>query len=428
MAELTNWAGNHRWTPQAIVEPHDEAEVVGVVRRAAAERQRLKVVGGGHSWSGAATTNGHAIRLDHLNRVIDIGGGIVTVEAGIRLGQLVARLDEVGLALAILPTITEQTAAGAIATATHGSSLDHGSLSSLVRGLRLVTAAGEVLDLDEADNRLDAARVHLGGLGVVTQIELAVETQFWLRETVTPLTVEDLAEALPEVAASAEYVKVWWFPHSRRCAVFRMERTTDRGEVSDAAQKMEHGLNRFVFPGLLQAGRRWPALIPRISRLVGATFARPHKRVGRSQDVLTAAMPPINRQIEYALPFERAPEAFSALARLIRDKKLLVDFPAEIRFSAADTAWMSPAHGGPTVHIGAYIAQSSDLESYFTGFERAMLDLGGRPHPGKEHGRVPADFLALFADGPRFRDLAFELDPDGMFANPFLDRWLGRRP
>jgi hypothetical protein len=29
--------------------------------------------------------------------------------------------------------------------------------------------------------------------------------------------------------------------------------------------------------------------------------------------------------------------------------------------------------------------------------------------------------------GANFRDLAFDLDPHGMFANPFLDRWLGAR-
>ena len=119
--------------------------------------------------------------------------------------------------------------------------------------------------------------------------------------------------------------------------------------------------------------------------------------------------------------------AVTALSRLIRDEQLRVDFPAEVRFGPAETAWMSPSHGRVSVHIGAYMAQGSDRERYFAGFERAMLDLGGRPHPGKEHGLVPADLLTRFDKGTSFRDLAFDVDPHGMFANPFLDRWLGTR-
>ena len=427
VTRVANWAGNQRWSPQAVAEPRDENQVVDVVRRAGEDRVRLKVIGGAHSWSDAAVTDGMMVRLDRLGGVVGVDDESVTVEAGMRLGRLVSFLDERGLALPVLPTITEQTVAGVVATATHGSSLHHGSLSSLVTHVRLITAAGEVVDGGPGEGPLDATRVHLGALGVVTQVTLEVVPQFWLLETMTSVPLDDVAGSLPDVAASAEYVKVWWFPHSDRCTVFRHDRTTDHREVSAAAKRVERDLNRFVFPALLGAGRRWPSLIPRISRRVGAVYARSQSRIGRSQDVLTVAMPPVNRQIEYSLALQQAPEAFTALTRLIRDEQLHVDFPAEIRFGPAETAWMSPSHGRLTVHIGAYMAQGPDRERYFAGFERAMLDLGGRPHPGKEHGLVPADLLTRFAKGTSFRDLAFNLDPHGMFANPFLDRWLGTR-
>ena len=44
--------------------------------------------------------------------------------------------------------IDKQTVAGAIATATHGSGIKLGSLSSVVRAVRIVTGTGEVLDID----------------------------------------------------------------------------------------------------------------------------------------------------------------------------------------------------------------------------------------------------------------------------------------
>ena len=55
---------------------------------------------------------------------------------------------------------------GLIATGTHGSSLTHGNLASLVTRLCLITATGDALDVDGSDPHLDGMRVHLGALGV----------------------------------------------------------------------------------------------------------------------------------------------------------------------------------------------------------------------------------------------------------------------
>ena len=47
-----------------------------------------------------------------------------------------------GLSLPIVGSVQAQSVAGAIATGTRGSSLQHGSIASLVTGLRMVTAPG----------------------------------------------------------------------------------------------------------------------------------------------------------------------------------------------------------------------------------------------------------------------------------------------
>jgi FAD/FMN-containing dehydrogenase len=56
----------------------------------------------------------------------------VTAEAGIRLSQLHEHLDEAGLALSNLGSISEQSLAGAISTGTHGTGFQFGILSSTV--------------------------------------------------------------------------------------------------------------------------------------------------------------------------------------------------------------------------------------------------------------------------------------------------------
>src|SRR5690606_18999780 len=121
-----------------------------------------------------------------------------------------AALAASGHALPIVGSIAEQSIAGAIATGTHGSSLVHGNLGSLVERVRLVDGRGTPHDIGAGDPRLPAARVHLGALGVLTEITLRIIPAFRLAETVEAIPVRAMPAQLEAIAKSAEYVKVWW--------------------------------------------------------------------------------------------------------------------------------------------------------------------------------------------------------------------------
>jgi FAD/FMN-containing dehydrogenase len=147
--------------------------------------------------------------------------------------------------------------------------------------------------------------------------------------------------------------------------------------------------------------------------------------VGRYDQVLTVAMPPVHREMEYAVALERAPESLDRVRAINRDRGLRVNFVMEIRFVKGDDAWLSPAYGRDSCQIGAYIADSRDREPYFTGFERIMQSAGARPHWGKEHNVTPELVKALFPMMGRFRALRDEFDPDRLFDNPCLLRAFG---
>jgi FAD/FMN-containing dehydrogenase len=65
-------------------------------------------------------------------------------------------------------------------------------------------------------------------------------------------------------------------------------------------------------------------------------------------------------------------------------------------------------------------------ERYLRAVEDLVAAVGGRPHWGKLHW-LEAETLRhrypRFDDFVRLRD---RLDPDGIFANPYLDRVLGK--
>src|SRR6186997_2245254 len=169
-----NWAGNQRCVPLAVHEPTTTDEVAAIVQRAAESGQRVKAIGGGHSFTDAAMTDGHLVSLDGMNRVLEVDGTDVTVQAGIRLHELNAQLFARGLALPNLGDIDKQSIAGATSTATHGTGAGFGNLATTIVGLELVTGDGSVVRADERTDPelLRVARVGLGALGIVTEVTL----------------------------------------------------------------------------------------------------------------------------------------------------------------------------------------------------------------------------------------------------------------
>jgi FAD/FMN-containing dehydrogenase len=105
-----NWAGNQQAEPRSIELPRDAEEVALLVKRARDEGTRVKAVGAGHSFTGAAVTDGTLLRLDRMEAVLsaDRSTGLVTVQAGIPLHRLNAALAGLGHAMTNLGDIDRQ--------------------------------------------------------------------------------------------------------------------------------------------------------------------------------------------------------------------------------------------------------------------------------------------------------------------------------
>src|SRR5262249_26117700 len=137
-----------------------------------------------HSFSAVADAPGMLLSTEHLNAIVDVGDTTVTVEAGIRYGELATALDQHGLALANFASLPHISVGGAIATSTHGSGIGNGSLATAVASLDLIRADGTIRHLRRGDDDFDGAVVSLGALGVVARVELDVVPAFELRQYV----------------------------------------------------------------------------------------------------------------------------------------------------------------------------------------------------------------------------------------------------
>lgn len=397
-----------------------------MLRQADAEGRTVRPVGSGHSWSALVPTDGVLLTLDRCAEVlaVDRGGGTITVQAGLRLRTLHARLAREGLALANTGSIDRQTIGGAVATATHGTGRRFGSLASQVIGLRLVTVGGEVLTCSADKNRdlFDAARCGLGALGVISSLTLRVERAYRLSAVEEKRPLASVLADMETTINSHDHFKFWWLPHTDQCLVFLQDRT-DRPARRRPIRTL---IDQYVAKNLLaewgmSLSGRWPGTIPRFNRTFLLGLApQTATHVDRSDRVLSFPVHIRHWESEQSVPLESGAEGIDRVRDFLARERIPVNMPVEIRFTAAEDAWLSPAHGRASCYIDLLQHRSLPFERYFRGAEERLAGLGARPHWGKVTFRSADDLARLYPRWREFRRLRKDLDPRGRLLNPAL--------
>jgi L-gulonolactone oxidase len=323
--------------------------------------------------------------------------------------------------------IDQQSVSGATQTATHGTGLRFRNMSSQIVGLRLVTADGSVLECSESENAdvLDAARVGLGALGLVSTVTLQCVPAFRLHAVEEPVPVEDVLADLDELVSTNDHYEFYWVPHTRWALTKRNRRTEEparpRPRVREWVDDM--ALNNYAFGVLCRAGRWRPSLIPRLAKIIPNTGRLDY--VDRSDRVFTSPRKVRFWEMEYGIPREALPEALNRVRRLVDEMGMQISFPVEVRVVAPDDIPLSTAHGRETGYIAVHVYRGTPYDTYFTGVERIMDSYGGRPHWGKLHFQRAETLAPRYPRWDDFQRVRARLDPDGRFANPYLDRVLG---
>jgi L-gulono-1,4-lactone dehydrogenase len=423
-----NWAGNQRCVPAAVHEPAATDDVVAIVSRAAESGQRVKVIGGGHSFTDAAMTDGHLVSLDGMNRILEVDGADVTVQAGIRLRDLNAQLFDRGLALPNLGDIDRQSIAGATSTATHGTGAGLGNLATTIVGLELVTGDGSMVRADERSDPelLRVARVGLGALGVLTEVTLRCVPAFNLHASETIEPVADVIADFGNVMRSTDHVEFYWMPGGRRCQVKRNTRTD---QPAKPQAKLAYIRDKWIgenlaFGAVCRVGRRFPTLAPKVAKLVTSAAAE-RELVDRSDRIFCSPRHVHFLEMEYGIPFDAVPDAIGRINDLVKTLPFPPLFPIEVRVSAADDIPLSTANGRDSGWIAIHQYVGAPYEAYFQGVEQIMNDYAGRPHWGKLHFQSSHTLSYRYPEWETFREWRAKLDPSGTFRNPYLDRVLG---
>jgi xylitol oxidase len=418
LAGLTNWAGNHAYGAARMHEPESIEQLQEIVR----DTRPLRVLGSRHSFNDIADTTGHLLSLRRMPRIFDLdrAAATLTVDGGVRYGELAGPLDSAGYALNNLASLPHISVAGACATATHGSGDHIGNLATAVSALEVVTADGETTAFgrDDGSDTFAGAVVSLGGLGVVTSLTLQLQPTFRVRQ--------DLYETLPlaqavgnfdEITSSADSVSLFtdW-----RGPIFDQVWLKRRVPDGDTFEPPPDFFGATLATVPIHPIRRMPtgALTEQLG-IPGPWHERlPHFRMDH--------MPSSGAELqtEYLIPRHHAAEALLAVDG-IRDRFSALVQISEVRTIAADDLWMSTAFGRESVALHfTWVPDWDAVRPVLPALEAALAPFDPRPHWGKMFTMPPETIAASYAQLPRFVALVERHDPTGKFRNAFLNRYI----
>jgi FAD-linked oxidoreductase len=429
----TNWSGLETARPTRDATPADAGEVVAEVRRALDSGSTVKMVGTGHSFTAVSAPEGTMLRPGGLTGIVAVDKDALTVtaRAGTPLKVLNAELEALGLSLHNMGDIAEQTLAGAISTGTHGTGGTAAGLAAQVVGLELVTGTGELLRATTEENPdvLDVARLGLGALGILTTITFRVEPLFVLEAVEEPFGWEEALSAYDEITATADHVDMYWFPHTDRLQIKQnFRRGTDlsiRRPLSRTQLLLDDRfLQNTVFGAATAVLNRVPAAIPRFNRL-GARLLSDRTYSDVAHRVFVAERNVVFREMEYAVPREAGLDVLRECRRALDASDLRISFPVELRVAPADDVPLSTASGRDSFYLAFHTHRDAEHRAYFGLMEPILRGHDGRPHWGKVHTRTAADLAPAYPRFEEFLAMRDRLDPQRVFANPYLRRVLG---
>ncbi|ODT77354.1 MAG: hypothetical protein ABS69_08720 [Nitrosomonadales bacterium SCN 54-20] len=369
-------------------------------------------------------------------------------------------------------------ATGFVVAGCHGTGWNQQTVSDLVYAVELVAADGQlhVFSEETTPDEMAVVRVNLGMLGIVTKLTLRVEPLYNLRDEEIVTATESVmgpnpggtggeirTENLHKLLTENEYVELFWFPGSGynngQIWIKKFNRTKD--EPRDIPLRPDGWIDKMATQVMGWTATHplvWPLILPLAwdtiygrAKAIEAKggFVAPAPRVMFYAD---QAFPILD--LEVAIPIPRTGPGTWEVGNIVRawyaalnyTYKFQRDFPLttclHARFTKTSQSLLSPAFSSATEDrvcwmeiLSAYPKSEPDagkrtaaMASHLAMINTVMPDWistrHGRPHWAKNWQYITphVNVKSLYPDLnlQKFNNLRRQLDPSGMFLNPYL--------
>jgi xylitol oxidase len=412
---LSNWSGNLQYHTSDVHYPTSVDEVQQLVKTS----DNIKALGSRHSFNTIADSRYKQVSLKSLNKVVSLDKTAqqVTVEGGIKYGELAPYLYENGYALHNLASLPHISIAGACATATHGSGVKNGNLATQVAAMEFVNASGDLINLsrDKDPDRFKATVVGVGAVGIITKLTLDLLPTFDMKQVVyRNLPIQELEKNFMAIMSSGYSVSLFTDWKNKNINEVWIKTVVEKGSSSSIAPD---------FYGAKAATKNLHPVEDQSAENVTDQMGIPGPWYERLPHFKMGFTPSTGKELqsEFFVRIENAYEAIMAVEKL-HDKISPHLFISEIRTIKADDLWMSPCYKKDCVAIHTTWKQEDEVYHLIPLVEEQLAPYNPRPHWAKLFTMPPGVLQSRIEKLNDFKGLMKEFDPAGKFRNEFIQQ------
>ena len=424
-----SWNENVTHNYKSLYKITTEEELQKVIKNS----EKIRVFGSKQSSADIASGLETLVDITTYNKILSYNDSehTVTVQSGVILGDLLDAIEAKGWCIPCLPDINTITIGGALATGTHGTSGK--LLCEYMTDCSIVLADGSLKRINEKDEMIDAVRVSLGVLGVMSEITFKCEPIYTLHVKEGP---EDDSEWLPKIKERLQkhdFLRILWLPHTDKGYVITGDKINPDTEIAEN-----------LGPAYLRHRRTASKILYKYSHIFPWTTAIANKLLYRGffsstkehkgslyQATVTKSRGSTIELAEWTIGLDKFPKVFEELKTEINkwSNKSFIHIPMDVRFVYKDKSWLSYAYVEDTVTMGCVSRNAATADTYeaFKSIEKVFLKYGGKPHWGKRFTAKDAGISKIYSKWEDFKVLRKELDPTNKFLNPYLTELLNEK-
>ena len=401
-------------------------------------------IGGGRFSMGGQIAAPDSLHLDMraMNQVLafDSEQRVIRVQAGITWRDLQDIIDPHDLSVRIMQSYSNFTVGGSVSVNCHGRYVGRGPIVNSVRAVQMVTASGDVLELTrgEESELFGAVFGGYGGLGVVTEIELALDRNTRLERVVEEVSLESYPGYFREEIASDERMLLHNAnllpPNSRRLRAISWVLTEKPLTVEDRLIPRDQDYSRIQ------------SAIWAITELPGGHRLREGMEdkllegelvVWRNHEASldTASLEPRTRLFstyllqEYFIPVEHCVSFSRAMTRILSEHNVEA-VNVSVRHSPGDAKSLLTWAPVEVFSFVLYYKQRSsrsaarEADIWTREVIDAALALGGRYYLPYRLQATQRQFERAYPEHQAFAALKARIDPGGRFRNLLWNQYL----
>jgi alditol oxidase len=412
---LKNWAENLQFSTSNVHYPESVEDLQQLVR----QLPKMRALGSRHSFNMIADSTDNLISTQKLNKIVslDKAQGKVTVEGGMKYGELCDYLHQNGFALHNLASLPHISIAGSISTATHGSGVGNGNLATSVSGIEFVNGKGDLIQLTREDGDVfNGSVVGLGALGLVTKVTLDLVPTFEVAQVVyRNLPIDSLNENFNSIMSLGYSVSMFLDWKSNKINEVWVKKKLQKGEIPDFPKELF---------GAPMATENVHPVESISAESCTEQMGIPGPWYNRLPHFKMEFQPSAGKELqsEYFIPFENAYEALMAVNEMAEQISPHL-FISEIRAIKGDELWMSPCYHQNSVAIHTTWKQEiPEVMALLPLLEQKLAPFNPKPHWGKLFSIPPQTLKERYQKLDDFKALLEIHDPNGKFRNDFINQ------